>query len=102
MTAILNPQPMGTDDRRSSSLDPDLAGCRLDQLRRQTRRLWNNDPDLGPSEREPVIVELTDIDLRLERLAMRSRWTELDERDVQDLADCSYRLSRLEAHWTAH
>ncbi len=101
MTAILHPQSLGAGNQRPASPDPDIANLRLDELRQQTRHLWNNDPRLSPSDREAVIVELTDVDLRLERLAMRSRWTELDHGDMEDLVDCSHRLIGLQSHWVA-
>ena len=81
--------------------DPTSAPGSLESLSAQTRRLWSSEPAVAPSEREGVVLELADIDLVLERLALRGRWSALDRSDLDELQACAVRLSRLQRHWVA-
>lgn len=81
--------------------DPADPMALLEQLTVQVRQLWHRAPRIEPEDRERTIVELTSIDLSLERITMRSRWETLKTDDLNDLAGCKARLDRLKHHWTA-
>jgi hypothetical protein len=70
-------------------------------LAHQVRRLWQREPSVQPDEREPVLRQLIDIDVQLQRLGVRDRTTKLDSEGLSQLRDCSQRLDRLRRYWPA-
>lgn len=78
------------------------AAPELDQLTAQARRLWDREPAVAHDDREAIVHELIDVDLQLERISLRARWTTLDAGDLAELENCSQRIQSLQCHWMPH
>ncbi|MEM7272383.1 MAG: hypothetical protein AAF547_04820 [Actinomycetota bacterium] len=99
MTMISDP---GTTPSSSGALGPDRPmGTVVEELRSRIRDLWHQAPSAREGERESVVVELMDLDLELERLALRARQHRIGDEERASLADCTSRLGALGRHWPA-
>lgn len=89
----------------SNTLSPDRTNrwprreLNLEDLKAEARRLLHQEPALHGPEREAAVRELIDVDLQLERVGLRARWTPLADQDLAELQDCSRRLERLRCCW---
>lgn len=71
----------------------------VDELRRETRRLQHREPAGPGAEREPLIIELHQLDVDLERLSLRLVCDVFGHDDARQLRHCSHRLSELVVRW---
>lgn len=81
----------------SSSTDTITAN--IDDLCLEAQRLWHDEPTAGAIERQSLLLELAEIDLSLERLALRAAGAELDHGHHAKVHECAHRLHALRRHW---
>jgi hypothetical protein len=63
------------------------------------QRLWNAEPQCGDGERAGIMVELSRLDIELQRLQIRALCDELDGPEVDTLVECADRLESLLRWW---
>jgi hypothetical protein len=68
-------------------------------LRTEAQRLWLQEPAAHPQIRESLLNELTEIDLRLERLSLRTSCDQPGEPDPSAIDECAERIRSLQRRW---
>ena len=81
------------------SSSSDTITATIDDLCLEAQRLWHDEPATGAIQRQSLLLELADIDLSLERLALRAAGTELDHVHHAKVHECAHRLQVLRRHW---
>jgi hypothetical protein len=68
-------------------------------MERQVRRLFNCEPSVDELERQTLFTRLADLDLRLERLALRAASSTIDLEHLEETGVCARDLYELERCW---
>ena len=84
---------------KTSHLQNASESNRIEELSAAIRHLWSSDLQASGSERERLVVELTDARLTLERLSFRAAAGQFRRRDRLDLSHCRQRVEQLRADW---
>ena len=88
---------MKTLNRQNASIQP--ADTLLAELNCRVRKLWSTKLDAPSDVRSDLLARLCDLDLDIERLAIRSATDSLAPDDHHELDRCARRLADIERGW---
>ena len=93
---------MKTVNRQTASrtpLSPTSMALTLANMQTRVRKLWSRDLDARGDRREQLITSLNDVDLGIERLAIRRSCGLLQSIDIAEVQTLESQLFELESRW---
>lgn len=89
----------GTKVTKPTTPRPRAFASQIDALSRGTRALWARSPQCSDQERQALYEQLSELDLHIERLAIRASCGRARSNDASELMICAEHLARLERQW---
>ena len=83
---------------RPTASSPSTNG-HLAALSTRARRLWSERLDAEGDERDGLFISLNELDIALERLAIRSACDLIEAADSIEFERCRHQLDQLERRW---